>query len=196
MKISEIKKLLLASKKHRQMSIWGMSILFFILLYVLQISSVRDALNKYEAEETNLKAQFTAAMNKQKLAETTLADFNQIKKEYQLWDNKIANSPPILDQINEILKIAAKNNLVFNNFDPQDGVEAGDYYKVPIDVNISSDYHSFARFVSEIANLPSIIVVSNYTININPKASENKNLTTDLYLEVYTKPEADTHAEK
>lgn len=194
MDFSTIKRIPLQPFKNRMVAIAIACLSLFLLLYFSYLADEISNTKMARTEEADLTQRLKANINKQSALASSLKDFSEIKKQYTTWKSRLVRNDDLLEIINEILKIGAKNRLLFNTFDPGDKIRTGNYYKIPIDVTVSGNYHHFALFVSQIANLPWIIEVGDFTINNNAETSNSEMLITELTLDIYEMPEGDNDA--
>lgn len=168
----------------------------FYLGYHWDISSVQSALSTSQAQEQDLKQQYELAISKEMTIRSDLSQSPALLDLIAKWKNKLVKSSNLPELLNEILKTGANNNLYFSLFSPGEGLKSGNYIKVPIKVIVVGSYHQIAKFVSQIVNMPWIVVVGDFVISnenkndsLGSKMAQEANasnlLTTEMVLEVY-----------
>lgn len=164
--------------------------------YYLKISYLSTQLVGYQQKEQELKQQIQFIISKQGAMNNEIAQFSQLQNLLKQWQGKMVAYTELPELLNEILKIGATNHLHFSLFHPDPAVQTGIYYKVPIKLVAVGGYHQLGDFLSQIANMKWIVVISDFILT-----SENKNdvlgsklaadaaaenlLTAELTFEVY-----------
>lgn len=180
-----------------QMLVFAVVFVFvFYLGYRWDIASVQVALATSQQQEHDLKQQYELAIAKETTIRNDLAQSPALLDLIAKWKNKLVKSSNLPELLNEILKTGANNNLYFSLFSPGEAAKAGNYIKVPIKVIAVGSYQQIANFISQVVNMPWIVVVGDFVIT-----NENKNdelgskmaeearagnlLTAQLMLDVY-----------
>ncbi|OGT46266.1 MAG: hypothetical protein A3F17_09075 [Gammaproteobacteria bacterium RIFCSPHIGHO2_12_FULL_41_15] len=89
-----------------------------------------------------------------------------------------------IDQVlKEITKIGMDEKLRFTFFRPQEEKKQEFYRVQPIQIGVTGDYHPLANFISKIANLKSLVVVEDFTLN--REKPEQEALSMQLRASVY-----------
>jgi len=171
--------------------------IFYCLFYVLYISDLNRRLSKQVTQESELKTQYQALSNTINTMQDEVDETPKIQAQLTEWQGKLIKSSQLPDLLNEILKIGTSNQLQFNLFTPGAEIQDGPYLKVPIKTVVAGSYKQITTFVTQVANLSSIVVISDFSIsteesptNIVIKDNANneikiKPLIADLTLEVY-----------
>lgn len=172
------------------------SMLIFAMVYFWHISSLIEKFNATQQTERELKEKLHQTLIKQNKLIIETAQFVYLQSEYNQWQQRIIHHSKLPELLNEILKIGANNHIEISAFNPQKEVKTGAYSKVAINVIAVGSYHQLANFISNIAQLPWIVVINNFTISnenknsvlgasLAAKASTDNLLTAELTLEVY-----------
>lgn len=169
----------------------------FYLGYWWDVSNLNERLVNTEHQEQDIKDQLKLVITKEEKTKSDLSQFAKLEKLLKQWQNTLINYSELPEILNQILKIGATNHLYFSQFNPaQEVKEEQHYLKVPIKVVVVGSYHQIADFISQVANLPWIVVVGDFTISkenkndvLGSKLAERANaenlLTAELTLEVY-----------
>jgi type IV pilus assembly protein PilO len=168
----------------------------FYLGYGWDISALKTQIANAQAKEDELKSQLTFVINKQIKIEREAAQLPKMQASLVEWQKKLINYADLPELLNQILKLGGNNQLHFSQFNPGAEKKVDIYLKVPIKVIVVGGYHQLASFVSQVANMPWIVVVGDFTLS-----KENKNdvlgsklaeqataenlLTAEITLEVY-----------
>jgi Tfp pilus assembly protein PilO len=194
MNLTDLKHIPLWPFKSRMIAIGVICAAVICFIYYFELSFVLAKLHSARSEETELKQGLEAAIKKQAKLQANLASYKDVKAQYDAWQNKFITDDALLELLNDILKIGAKNKLIFNSFDPGDKIADGNYFKIPIIIKVAGDYSGFASFLSQVANLPWTVAIRKFTINRPTEQNSKSELNADLVLEIYTKNGSTTHA--
>lgn len=180
------------------------SLLFVVLLYLgYQWSFAPQALALDNAwgQENNLKSELKTIIRREAVLNTYLAQLPKFQEQFAQLKKTMINQSGSPELLKEILTKGNSNHLRFSLFDPDPEKTKQGYDKIVIKIIATGSYHQLAKFMSEVANMSSIIVIENFIIsseNKNDRLLETKsespvqsgnNLTAELVLQVYQLPE-------
>jgi type IV pilus assembly protein PilO len=205
MKNIDLKNIYTAPLKIRLVACAIVFLLVMLLGYQWDIASLRSKISINVEQEANAKQELRSVMEELNRLTHYTASFPELKITYNDWQNKIIQQTDLPELLNEMLKIAATNNLYVNLFNPGDNKKADLFYKLPIKMVVVGSYHQVADYISQLANLTWIVVVSNLEITSENKndmlgtklaaqATANNYLTAELSLEIYNQVDS-THKE-
>jgi type IV pilus assembly protein PilO len=168
----------------------------FYFGYSWDISHMSSKLLSAQQKEKDMKEQLKSVIQKQYDLKYEISHSSQLNKTLIQWQNQLISYSELPKLLNTILKLGANNNLQFPLFQPQPDVKENLYYKVPIKIIAVGKYHQLASFISDVANMPWIIAINDFTITneikndlIGPKfakqAAEENLLTASFNFEVY-----------
>jgi type IV pilus assembly protein PilO len=157
------------------------------LSYYMLVSSKIDALKVAQNEEIQLKqsyrTKYASAVNlepyKQQMAEMeqTFADLlKQLPATHE--------TPGLLD---DITYVGTTSGLNFVRIHWMPEIEKEFYTELPIGIHVIGDYHQFGNFVSEVAKLPRIVSLHDFTV----QAEDNGRLRFNVVAKTYRYKEAD-----
>ena len=165
--------------------------------YYYSISSIKKNLVAAQKQEVDLKDQFQSLQTMQSAIADDVALYPQIAAAIKAWNSKLVQPTAVSDLTNDILKLGMTNNLQFEAFSPGPEVKVDQYLEIPIRVVVSGQYNDIAAFMSQIANMDTIVSIADFSLskNIvpNPEAASKGNnasnvsnrLSAELNLEVY-----------
>lgn len=186
-------------------------VLFFVIIFYLgyrwDLLGLRVDIATSRQQEKDLKHQLEMSVSRELRLQHDLIRFTKIKLLLTEWQKKLIHLPDLPELLNEILKTGANNQLYFTMFNPGDEINKGDYSKTPIKVVVVGNYHQIGDFLSQLANMASIVVISNFTISnenktevLGTKLAEQANatnlLTAEITLEIYRQAEKKPKTEK
>lgn len=171
------------------------SMVFYVGYYFDFSSQSAEIYTRYK-QELDLKEQVDSILKTKQAMQEVVLQFPEVRKLLNQWQGQLINSSSLPDLLNLILKIGAKNHLQFSLFTPGAKKQQDDYFVVPIKVVVQGGYGQVAQFISDIANLPQLVAVTDFVMakqsneagavaKTAGEAAANGNLTTAMVLEVY-----------
>ena len=135
-----------------------------ILSYYLLIDSKIDQLRADKQKETELRqlyqSRYAAAVNLEAYRE----QMKEMEQTFSFLLKQLPTThetPGLLDDITYVGTTSGLNFLKIN-WEPE--VEKEFYTELPIRIDVVGDYHRFGNFVSEVAKLPRIVSLHDFTI--------------------------------
>ena len=182
-------------------------LVFLLTLYLgyrFDLSGKSEQLATAEQQEDDLKLQYEALSRKKTVLKHDISHLPGLQQQLVEWKKSIIKHEELAELLNTILKNASNNHLYVSLFDPDTVVKEGEYEKLPIKVIVVGSYHQLADFVSQLANLPQLVVIGDFVISNENKndilgsklaqqANEQKLLTIEMNLAVYYIPEAEVN---
>lgn len=189
----------------RSLVIGLICVIVFYFGYLWDLSSIRNQLTKAQQQEKNLKEQLQLVTNKSASIKANIASLSTLQTTLNTWQKKLIDYRQLPEILNDILKTGANNQLQFMLFNPGEKTQENIYFKVPIKIVAMGDYHQLANFISQIANMPSIVSISSFTISRDSKdippgakapnqSSSSNAIMMSLTLLIYYLPEKTPHA--
>jgi len=181
----------------RNIVIAAISILIFIFLYVIDISSYKIQIEQGIKQEADLKQQLQLMLQKQVTVKGNIEQLPMITALLQEWQQRILTKKELPDFLNNIIKAGQANHLKINSFNPANEIRDGIYYKTPVNMDMTGTYDEIARFISQLANMPKLVSIDAFLIrreidrnstteNAKPLNSDDV-LTAKLDIEIYRK---------
>lgn len=133
--------------------------------YYFHISTLQQQLVRAEQEEVKKRQEFE---NKQRLAANLAAYEQQMREMEETFDTmrrQLPRQTEVADLLVDITQTGLSSGLEFELFEPRSEVPKGFYAELPININISGQYHNFGEFVSGVAALPRIVTLHNLSIS-------------------------------
>lgn len=135
-----------------------------VLSYYLLIDSKIDQLRADKQKETELRqlyqSRYAAAVNLEAYRE----QMKEMEQTFSFLLKQLPTThetPGLLDDITYVGTTSGLNFLRIN-WEPE--VEKEFYTELPIRIDVVGDYHQFGNFVSEVAKLPRIVSLHDFTI--------------------------------
>jgi type IV pilus assembly protein PilO len=182
-----------------QMTMVGVfCLLIFYLGYQFDFSSEKRVLLSGQTQEKDLKMQLGALEDNISDLNKELAQLPQLQVLLKQWNAQLVKADALPDMLNDILKLGTTNQLQFQLFNPSAEIKEEAYpiyEKVPINAVAIGEYHQTANFISQVANLPTLVAVENFVMSKGQAKLFNKKesmepgyadrLTTLVVFEIY-----------
>jgi type IV pilus assembly protein PilO len=121
-------------------------------------------LKKTEAKETELRQTFEAKWKKVANLDAFRAQLDEMNKSFGAMLRQLPDKTEVADLLVDISQTGLANGLEFQLFKPGGEARRGFYAELPIQLQMSGNYHQFGAFVSGIAALPRIVTIHDVTI--------------------------------
>jgi type IV pilus assembly protein PilO len=158
-----------------QVAIWPFEIKSIVALFVVIISLVggyyglvKDKLpilEKVQVQEQTLKQNYQA---KYRIAVNLQAYKNQLQQLQQDFSSMLKSLPTSNETpglLDDITFVGTSAGLTFRLLNWQKEVPKEFYTELPIQIEVTGNYHDFGRFVSDIAALPRIVTVHDFAVS-------------------------------
>ncbi len=110
----------------------------------------------------------------------------QYKKQFNQLSKSLPNKKEIPNLVNRIVRLAYKNGITVNRFNPSVVSNAGKFYNtVNINLDLDSNYSSLGRFISDLSNGKRLIVPGYITIR-NAKTTAKKLVNAHILIQLST----------
>jgi len=164
--------------------------------YFIDLIPLQNQIKTIYQQELDLKDQFKVSLDQQVAITNDILLLPKLQQLLVLWEQRFITAPDLPALLDAILKSGQENGLKFNLFDPGSEVKQGKYTMIPLRINMTGTYDQIASFMSQVANMPKLVVIGKFTLS-NEAASEDQansnpepinsdlGLTADLTLEIY-----------
>jgi type IV pilus assembly protein PilO len=171
---------------------------FFVLLIFFVCSSVawymfvwsddRPQLQKAEADEQDLRAQFESKQQRAANLDAYKAQITEMERTFGAMLRQLPGKTEVPNLLVDISQTGLAAGLQEKLFQPGTEDTKGFYAELPIKIRLVGSYHQFGSFVSGIAALPRIVTLQD--IEIKPQTGNSKdsgydNLTMDITAKTY-----------
>ena len=140
------------------------SVLIAVLFYWMFIASSLQALENIEKKEASLKLQFEA---KASLAGNLGLYTEQMSEMENLFNNMLRQLPSKSETaglLDDLSYIGQHNGLQLRKFKWLQEVKRDFSYEVPVSLEVIGTFHQLGQFTSDIAALPRIVTLEDFTI--------------------------------
>lgn len=128
-------------------------------------------LSKVKNEEQSLFEQFRKKQRQANQLDKLKEQLQEIESSFGELLKRLPSKTEVPGLLVDISQTGTANNVKFELFKPQREYKGKDgfYLELPIKVTVTGDYHSFGKFVSDIAALQRIVTM--HDITIKPKTT-------------------------
>jgi len=145
------------------------ALLIMGLSYFLLISDKRDELASLERKETELREEFSKQQKRAVNLEPLKQQLAQMEQVLQQMLRQLPSKTEMPDLIIDVSQTALSSGLVNELFEPEQEQVREFYAEKPIKLRMVGSYHQFGAFVSGVASLPRVVILTMHDINLKPK---------------------------
>jgi type IV pilus assembly protein PilO len=160
------------------------------LFYYVKVSDQRDQLAQLELTENSLKATFEEKQAKAANLEPLKIQLAQMKEMLQQMMRQLPSKTEMPDLIVDISQTALATGIVNDLFQPGPEAQQEFYAEKPIALRMVGTYHQFGSFMSGVASLPRVVILTMHDISLKPtqrngKIDANGSLTLEGTVKTY-----------
>ena len=133
------------------------------------ISGKRDELKGLESRESSLRETFVEEQGKAANLEPLRQQLAQMEQVLQQMLRQLPSKTEMPDLIVDISQTALSSGLNNELFKPGDEIPREFYAEKPIELRMVGNYHQFGAFVSGVASLPRVVILTMHDIQLKPK---------------------------
>ncbi|MBB6367722.1 MULTISPECIES: type 4a pilus biogenesis protein PilO [unclassified Xanthomonas] len=141
--------------------------------WFLLISSKSDELEGLEQKETELRATFEKEQGRAVNLQPLKQQLVQMEKVLQQMLRQLPSKTEMPDLIIDISQTALSSGLTNELFQPGPESPKEFYAEKPIALRMVGSYHQFGAFVSGVASLPRVVILTMHDINLKPRDKSN-----------------------
>jgi len=146
------------------------ALMILVLAYLLAVRGKRDELLAQERREVDLRAQFETEQGKAANLEPLRQQLAQMEQVLQQMLRQLPSKTEMPDLIIDISQTALSSGLSNELFKPGQEIPKEFYAEKPIALRMVGNYHQFGAFVSGVASLPRVVILTMHDIQLQPKA--------------------------
>ena len=147
------------------------ALLIFGLLWYTLTRDKGDELKRLESQESTLRKDFEDKQGKASNLEPLKQQLAQMEQQLQQMLRQLPSKTEMPDLIVDISQTAIATGIQNDLFKP--GVESPRefYAEQPIALRMVGSYHQFGAFVSGVASLPRVVIMTMHDISLKPRGS-------------------------
>ncbi len=160
------------------------------VIYYFSISGKRETLAGLEQTEDSLKHTFEAKQADAAILEPLKIQFAQMEEMLQQMMRQLPGKTEMPDLIVDISQTALATGIVNELFQPGPEIPQQFYAEKPIVLRMVGTYHQFGSFMSGVASLPRVVILTMHDISLKPtdrggKISTDGSLTLEGTVKTY-----------
>lgn len=138
------------------------------LAWWLFVADKRTELQGLEQQEDTLRKDFEDKQGRAANLEPLKQQLVQMEEQLQQMLRQLPSRTEMPNLINDISQTAISTGLAVRLFQPGPEVPKEFYAEKPIELHMSGSYHQFGAFVSGVATLPRVVILTMHNIALQP----------------------------
>lgn len=159
------------------------AVLIIFLAYWFFVRGKREELAGLEQQETGLRATFEEKQGQAANLEPLKQQLAQMEQALQQMLRQLPSKTEMPDLIVDISQTALATGIQNELFQPGPETPQEFYAEKPIELAMVGTYHQFGAFVSGVASLPRVVIMTMHDISLEPK-DKGAPITADSSLEL------------
>ena len=149
----------------------GLLILFLLWNFLTRPKSAQ--LESFEAEEVTKRADFERLQGQAANLEPLKQQLAQMEQQLQQMLRQLPSKTEMPDLIVDISQTALATGITNELFQPGEETALEFYAEKPIELKMVGSYHQFGAFVSGVASLPRVVIMTMHNIELTPRVDAN-----------------------
>ena len=148
----------------------------FVLLvgWYFFVSDQQDSLNTLAGKENQLKQEFSTKQAKSVNLEALQQQLDEMQDMLRQLLRQLPSKTEMPELLIDISQTALSAGLQVDSFVPQPEVPKDFYAEKPIQLKMVGTYHQFGTFISGVASLPRVVILTMHDVSLTPQhASKN-----------------------
>ena len=151
------------------------ALLILLLSWLLVFRGKGEELTALESKESDLRRTFETEQGKAANLEPLRQQLAQMEQVLQQMLRQLPSKTEMPDLIIDISQTALSSGLSNELFKPGSETPKEFYAEKPIALRMVGNYHQFGAFVSGVASLPRVVILTMHDIQLQPKAGQGIN---------------------
>ena len=154
------------------------------LAWWLFVGDKRTELEGLERQEADLRAEFETKQGRAANFEPLKLQLAQMEQQLQQMLRQLPSKTEMPDLIVDISQTALATGLNSELFQPGPETPKEFYAEKPISLRMVGTYHQFGAFVSGVASLPRVVILTMHDISLRPAAGNKAGISANIPLEL------------
>ena len=146
-----------------------LALFILVMSYLLLIRGQVEELRGLESQESSLRKEFEDEQGKAANLEPLRQQLAQMEQVLQQMLRQLPSKTEMPDLIIDISQTALSSGLANELFQPGPETPKEFYAEKPIALRMVGNYHQFGAFVSGVASLPRVVILTMHDIQLQPK---------------------------
>jgi type IV pilus assembly protein PilO len=142
--------------------------------WYFQISSQQDDLASAETQEETLKGQFSQKQAKSANLEALEQQLSDMQDMLRTLLRQLPSKTEMPELLIDISQTALAAGIETELFQPGPETPKDFYAEKPITLRMVGTYHQFGTFISGVASLPRVVILTLHDVSLSPKAGDAK----------------------
>ena len=153
----------------------------FVLLVGLYffVSDQQDSLNTLAGKENQLKQEFSTKQAKSVNLEALQQQLDEMQDMLRQLLRQLPSKTEMPELLIDISQTALSAGLQVDSFVPQPEVPKDFYAEKPIQLKMVGTYHQFGAFISGVASLPRVVILTMHDVSLTPQHASKDGTSTD-----------------
>jgi type IV pilus assembly protein PilO len=139
------------------------------LVWYFLVTDQRAELRNLEGQETTLRSEFETKQGRAANLEPLKQQLAQMEQQLQQMLRQLPSKTEMPDLIIDISQTALATGITNELFQPGPEVPKEFYAEKPISLRMVGTYHQFGAFVSGVASLPRVVIMTMHNISLTPR---------------------------
>ncbi|MGB3394386.1 MAG: type 4a pilus biogenesis protein PilO [Stenotrophomonas sp.] len=149
-----------------------LALLIVVLSYLLVVRGMTEELEGLEQREVTLRQEFEKEQKRAVNLDPLKQQLAQMEQVLQQMLRQLPSRTEMPDLIIDVSQTALSSGLNNELFQPGAEVPKEFYAEKPIALRLVGSYHQFGAFVSGVASLPRVVILTMHDINLKPKGGK------------------------
>ena len=132
--------------------------------YFLHVQKLQEQLERQQAEETALRQNFEQKAFLAANLDEYRAQTVEMEEDFAILLSQLPSETEVPGLVDDVTDTGLGSGLEFSNIQLSDEVTQEIYIELPIEIDVTGNYHDFATFVSGVAALPRIVTLHDFQI--------------------------------
>jgi type IV pilus assembly protein PilO len=142
------------------------------LTWYFKVSTQREELEGLKGQEMNLRAEFEDKQGRAANLEPLKQQLAQMELMLQQMLRQLPSKNEMPDLIVDVSQTALATGISNELFQPGPETAKEFYAEKPINLRMVGTYHQFGAFVSGVASLPRVVIMTMHNISLTPRAGK------------------------
>ena len=147
-------------------------VLILFLGWYFKISSQQDELKSAEGKQVSLRKEFADKQGKVVNLEAYKKQLVDMEEMLQTMLRQLPSKTEMPDLLNNITQAALSAGIETQLFQPGAEVLKDFYAEKPIAIKMLGSYHQFGTFISNVASLPRVVILTMHDVSLKPIAEK------------------------
>jgi type IV pilus assembly protein PilO len=132
-----------------------------------------ETLESTRQKEAGLKDEFLVKQAKAANLDAYKEQMEEMRRSFGTMLRQLPSRTEVAELLVDVSQTGLQNGLEFELFKPEGERPADFYAELPIKIKVAGTYHEFGQFVSDVAALPRIVTLQDFTVAM-PAARDRK----------------------